>query len=985
MSSDGVPRRPLADFPSRRDYEMDAWPRIEALLVAALDLPPDARDPFLDAECQDDPALRAHVGALVVASVQSGPVDVPAASLAGWLADLEPGADPPRLDAGTRLGPYIIEAQLGAGGMGQVYRARDTRLNRDVAIKIVAPHLQQHRASRKRLEREARVIASLSHPNVVAVYDIGDHDGLLYLVTELLTGRTLREMLAAGALGEQPIIDIATQVARGLSAAHARQIVHRDLKPENLFVTNDGVVKILDFGLAKPRPHERERQPDTVTSPHAVLGTIGYMSPEQLTGDDVDGRSDLFSLGAVLYEAATGTPAFVGGSRSEIAAAILSSSLPVAFPPGISPALAQTIKRCLGRLPADRYQSAADFGFTLQLLGSGSTVRHDGVGSTDRAPVPSRRTLAAALSIAGLIGAALVATWILTPSSRIEERPITFVLHAPPGAVFGRVTMAPRPAVSPDGRRLAFLAETGSQSTLWVQTLGETQARPLTRSDVNGAFPFWSPDSEFVGFGSRQRLFKVAVSGARAPQELCTCDARWGGAWSRDGTIVFAGETGVFRIPPQGGRPVQVTRLDAKRGEFGHRFPVLLPDGRHFLYVALSTDERERGVYLGALDDPAIKRRLLADDSNVAYDTGADGRTYLFFVRDRVLLMQPFDVARASLQSDPIVVAGPVVPGEGGRYAPFGVGGRSLVHRSRSRIRKPLIWVSRNGVPGSSVGPPDANFRYPVLSQDGTKLAVSIADAETDKLDVWLIDLLRQTSDRLTRDAVGAFFPQWTPDGRRVFFASSRDRRWTIYSRSILEGGEAPLFGADSAPGGYPTHVSRDGQWLIAFCPGVVCNGYEGWLWRLPLSADGRSAALVKGRQGRLSPDGRWLAYAADDTGVSEVYVTSFPEPGQRWRVSTRGGHDPQWRQDARELYYVAHDDTLTAVPVSGGRTFGIGQPQPLFRVLTEPSDSGLLGSTYAPAANGQRFLVSVQDSSPRPVTDEVLLQVTINWGPPAR
>ncbi|HEU4926553.1 MAG TPA: serine/threonine-protein kinase [Vicinamibacterales bacterium] len=398
MSSDGVPRQPLADLPSRRDYEIDAWPRIEALLVAALDLPPDARDRFLDAECQDDPALRAHVGALVVASVQSGPVDVPAASLAGWLADLEPGADPPRLDAGTRLGPYIIDAPLGAGGMGQVYRARDTRLNRDVAIKIVAPHLQQDRASRKRLEREARVIASLSHPNVVAVYDIGDHDGLLYLVTELLTGGTLREMLAPGPLGEQTIIDIATQVARGLSAAHAREIVHRDLKPENLFVTNDGVVKILDFGLAKPRPHERDRQLDTLTSPHAVVGTIGYMSPEQLTGDDVDGRSDLFSLGAVLYEAATGTPAFVGGSRSEIAAAILSSALPVAFPPGISPALAQTIKRCLGRLRADRYQSAADFGFTLQLLGSGSTLRHvchSRCAQRDRtsfAPVRIRRT-----------------------------------------------------------------------------------------------------------------------------------------------------------------------------------------------------------------------------------------------------------------------------------------------------------------------------------------------------------------------------------------------------------------------------------------------------------------------------------------------------------------------------------------------------------------------------------------------------------------
>jgi Tol biopolymer transport system component/tRNA A-37 threonylcarbamoyl transferase component Bud32 len=955
--------------------DIAAWPRIEALLAEALELPAEARDAFLDAACAGDPVLRSHISALAAASAEPGPLDAPAASLSGWLQELARVADAPQLQPGTRLGPYVVSAPLGAGGMGHVYRARDTRLDRDVAVKIVAPHLQQDDGSRKRLEREARIVASLSHPNILAVYDIGDHDGRLYIVTELLKGETLRERLAAGPVAEPAIVDMATQVARGLSAAHARQIVHRDLKPENLFVTEEGVVKILDFGLAKPHVPAPSRQTDALTSPHAVLGTIGYMSPEQLTADHVDGRSDLFALGAVLYEAVTGVAAFGGSSRSEIAAAILSSPPPASFPASISPALAHTIGRCLAKSPGDRYQSAADLAFTLQLLAAGAGARRN--TATDVAPSSRRQQVL----WTALAGAVLVAAGVITglyvrgPAAIVAGPPMTFVLHAPRGTEFGRVTMEPYPAVSPDGRRLVFSATSASQRTLWIQTLGETAATQLAPLDSAG-FPFWSPDGEFVGFTRGERLYKVAASGNRAPQELCGCLAL-GGSWNRDGVIVLGGDAGLARVSSQGGPVTPVTRIDATRGEFSHRFPIFLPDGRRFLYVVVSTDEQQRGVYLGDLADPRLKRRILGEDSNVAYDIGSDGRTYLYFVRDRVLLGQPFDVTRAELLSDPIVVARPVIPGEAGRFAAFSISGGSLVHRLRSRLRRPLYWVSRSGVREGNVGPSDASYRYPSLSPDGSKLAAAIDDPETAKPDVWVIDLVRQTSERLTRDPIGAFFPVWLPDGQRVVFASARDRLWAIYAQSVAEAGVSALVDGRAPGAKYPTDTTRDGRFILA-------NGQQG-LWLQPLAGIAEPRQLVNGTQGRLSPDGRWLAYVGSETGEPEVYVTTFPTPTTRWRISTAGGQDPQWRRDGRELFYIDRGNTLTAVRIGTARPFEFGKPQPLFRVLPSSVDEGQFGPVYAPAPDGQRFIVSLNPSGSAAAVDEGLLQVTVNWTTPPR
>jgi eukaryotic-like serine/threonine-protein kinase len=955
--------------------DASAWSRIESVLAAALELPHDARDAFIEQACADDAALQAEVAALLAASERDGPVDVPVATLTSVLRDRDPTATAPQLEPGSWLGPYVIMTPLGVGGMGQVYRARDSRLDREVAIKIVAPHLRSDATSRARLEREARVIASLSHPNVIAIFDIGEHDDMMYVVTELLTGLTLRNVLQSGSLDEQTIIDYATQIARGLGAAHSRRVVHRDLKPENLFVTRDGVVKILDFGLAKPHLDHAKEATHSLTSVHAILGTIGYMSPEQITGDAVDERSDLFSLGAVLYEAATGTAAFDGATRSEIAVAILGTP-PSGDLSRVSPALGQTIARCLARSPADRYQTAADLAFTLQLLSTNTSRSRLEPGPATARPRRRQWTPLAA-TLAGVGALAIVTGELLQQSAHSTDRqPITFVMHAPKGATFEEVTMEPRPAVSPDGKRLAFRADVGSQSMLFVQTLGALQAQPLT--PVAGTFPFWSPDSEFVGFGSPQRLQKVSTSGKRAAQDICLCDARWGGAWGRDGRIVFAGEAGLFRVSSEGGKPEQLTHLDHSRGESSHRFPVLLPDGKRFLYLILSARDDARGVYLGSFDERDLKQRVIAEDSNVTHITANDGASYLLFVRDRTLLAQRFDTDRGALVSDPVVVSRPVVPGEGGRFAPFAAGGTTLVYRLRSHSRTPMHWITRDGVSAGRIGNPDGNYQYPSLSPDGTKLAILLGDAETDKPDVWIIDLTRQTHERLTNDPVGAFFPQWMPDGQHIVFASARGGQWRTYRQSITETHDTPLDSERDPWGQYPTAITRDGQFIVAE------QGKTG-VWLLPLMLGTSPQRLFDGWHGRVSPDGRWIAYTAAGTGVPEVYVTSFPVPSTRWRISTSGGVDPQWRQDGRELYYVAGHNTLMAVPVRSGASFEFGRTQPLFPVLPDTADLGGLGAIYAPSPDGQRFVVTESRSAQSAVgVDEMLLTVTMNWSPSA-
>jgi Tol biopolymer transport system component len=540
--------------------------------------------------------------------------------------------------------------------------------------------------------------------------------------------------------------------------------------------------------------------------------------------------------------------------------------------------------------------------------------------------------------------------------------------------------MEPYPTLSPDGRYLAFRAPLQSKMVVWVQALGDLEARPLSGTEEGGHL-FWSPDSQSIGFMSAGRLIKVAAFGGSAPQELCTCSSVWGGTWNSDGSIVFATSSGgLVQVSSNGGQVSPVTRLDESAGEFSHRYPRFLPGGRRFVYLVRSTKAEQRGVYLGSLDDPTLKRRLVPDDANAAYGIGPDGRGYLFFVRDLALLAQPFNVERGELTGAAGVMARPVLPGQGGRLAPYTVEGRTLVYLRREQAVNRLVWVNRSGVPEATLGTAGADYSNPALSPDGRFVATGLQNPRSGKDDIWLLETRRPASDRLTTDSLGARYPVWHPDGSRVVYASAREGEWALYSRSTSgSDGEESLSGALTPGVKRPRDVTSDGRFLL----------FQGErdLWALPL-VDKREPFLLmpEAYAARVSPDGRWLAYAigmegqtpgSDDLDqpfeAAQVYVTTFPKPTERWRISTSGGEDPQWSSDGKELFYIA-GQTLMSVAVRAGATFDYETPQPLFRISFNPV-ARAFGSTYSPSLDRQRFLVNESLKE-----EQRLLAVTINW-----
>jgi hypothetical protein len=591
--------------------------------------------------------------------------------------------------------------------------------------------------------------------------------------------------------------------------------------------------------------------------------------------------------------------------------------------------------------------------------------------ASDRLAASPRGRRLVLVSIVAMIGVAVATAMIVRNLASGEEQPITFVIQPPPGVQFERRTMAPLPALSADGRQLAFVAPLDSKPVVWIQTLGELTARPLPGTE-EASFPFWSPDSQFVGFSAVGRLKKVPVSGDGAPQELCTCDAPYSATWSVDGTVVFAGMHGLYRVSSAGGQPVAVTRVDESRGEFSHRFPFVLPDGRRFLYLVRSTKERSRGIFVGSLDEPALKRRLVPDESIASIGLDAQGRPYLFFVRDLALLAHRFDLARGELTGTAVVVARQVIPGEAGRFAPFAVARRALVYRRTTLSQTRLLWRDRRGVPGGIVGEPGPEYSFPALSPDGKRLAVGRRDPRTGRRDIWLIDLARGRMEKLTDDPVSAGFPLWAANGSRIFFASPRAGPWEVYSQSAHGFGEDERLRDAAMPAperANPRDITSDG--LLLF------QGNRG-LWMQPLDGSSAPHPLLAASHGRVSPDGRWLAYTAPiEGGTREVYVTTFPEPSRRWRISAAGGEDPQWRRDGSELFYVAGDSTLMAVAVGHAARTSSFDGVPSQVLFPAPFERGSLefGSAYAPSADGQRFLLveSLRD-------EESLLVATMNW-----
>ena len=907
---------------------------------------------------------------------------------------------------GTRLGPYELLEPIGSGAMGEVYKARDSRLQREVAVKVLPATFSADPDRLRRFEQEARAAAALNHPNILAVYDVGTHDGAPYIVSELLDGANLRSRLSgskdrdvagaipasgtsstqasqskkmsAEALPVRKALDYAIQIAHGLAAAHDKGIAHRDLKPENVFITKDERVKILDFGLAKlteaaPARVDISQVPTSGggTEPGLVLGTVGYLAPEQLRGQAADHRSDIFAFGAMVYEMLSGQRAFWGDSAADTISAILDKD-PPPLPLSerhIPTSLARIVAQCVEKNPLARFQSVRDLGFALeaiQLEVSARTQPRDVVTRSNRERVAW-----------GLLAVAIVALAALAvPAILYVRSPTASPMLARLDVVTPPTTDPLSFALSADGRQLAFVATVDGKPRLWVRPLDESTARPLAGTE-GASYPFWAPDGRAIGFFADAKLKRIEIAGG-ATQVLADAPFGRGGTWNRDGVIVFAptSTTGLMRVSAGGGTPGVLTR--PVNGQGSHRWPQFLPDGRRFLFFVTLGDPETRGVYLGSLDGHDPTRVLVADSAAEYAPPG-----YLLVASRGVLVARRFDVARGSVSDESVPIAQAVGVDFGASRSGVTVSETGvLAYRLGSTVERHLIWVDRAGKTLGAVGPPDdAALANPELAPDGRLVAV--VRAVQGNADVWLMDAARGTASRFTFDSAVDSSPVWSPDGRRIIFRSSRMGHYDLFQKPA-DGAteEQPLLvtGEDKSPQDW----SPDGR-LLLYTSQDPRTGSD--LWSLSPDGDPKPSVVVQTpfdeTQAQFSPDGRWIAYASNETGRYEIYVRSFPGPGGKWQVSTEGGIYPRWRRDGKELFYVAFDNHLMAVPIQAAlarHTVNPGAPSELFVTrLTAGANvfaGGVLSrAQYAVASDG-RFLMNVETEAPAapPIT------LVLNW-----
>jgi eukaryotic-like serine/threonine-protein kinase len=867
------------------------------------------------------------------------------------------------LARGTKLGPHEILSPLGAGGMGEVYRARDTRLDREVAIKILPGHLSSDSEARQRFEREARVVSGLNHPHICTLHDIGHQDGVDFIVMELLEGETLEQRIAKGPMPLADVLKYGAQIAEALDRAHRNSVVHRDLKPGNIMLTKSGA-KLLDFGLAKPSAPLADvatmtRATSPVTQQGMIVGTFQYMSPEQVAGQELDSRSDIFSLGAVLYEMMTGRRAFPGKSQLSVASAILEKEpVPISsITPLTPPSMDHAIRRCLSKDREERWQTARDLAGELKWIREG--------GSQAAAPALLAATgMRKSLTwlpwiICALLAASLIAGGMWWRSKNTVEGPAYFSAALPFPAV--DVEMAP------DGHTVAVVAfsEADRTNVLWLYAIGDQQARKLPQTE-GARFPFWSPDGKSLAFFADGKLKKLDIAGGPV-QTICDASSGRGGTWSKDGVIVFTPSggllEGLYRVPATGGTPTQVLLPDRGRGETTNRWPVFLPDGRHFLFFggdvarSVAASVEPNTIFVGALDSNE-KTFVTKATGNISYV--APG--YLLFYRDKTVFAQSFDAGKRTLSGDPVPLLTDVAFTPRISHTAFSASEGVLVAQRGTGVTvSKLVWYDRGGNQVGSVGEPEVVVNV-ALGPDGKTLAVDSTDEETQNCDLWTYDLRQNTSKRLTFDPSVDAVPVFSPDGRQLLFASSRERLFKIYVKDVggaHEEKQLPVNASDNADR-FPADWSHDGKYIL--------YSRAGDLW-MAESPDWKTRAFLQGpglvKNARFSPDGRWVAYASTESGKWEVYVTSFPDARGKWQVSTAGGTQPRWRGDGRELFYLAADSKIMAVPVAGGVNFDGGVPAALFqaspRVLVATTEL----ATYDVSKDGQRFLINTQLKNP--------------------
>jgi serine/threonine protein kinase/Tol biopolymer transport system component len=876
-----------------------------------------------------------------------------------------------RLAAGTRLGPYEILAPLGAGGMGEVYRARDTRLGRDVAVKVLPQHLSENPDVHARFEREARTISSLNHPHICTLHDVGRDQDVEYLVMELIEGETLAQRLEKGALAIPEVLKLGIQIADALDRAHRAGIVHRDFKPGNVMLAKGGA-KLTDFGLARNVGAVGGQggsgvtiahlsQSPTVASPltaeGSIVGTFLYMPPEQLEGRETDARSDIWALGCVLYEMATGRRAFEGKSQASLIGSIMNSEpVPVGtLAPFAPPALDGLIRACLAKDPEERIQTAHDVKLQLTWIAQSGSSPSAVAAPAVRRRGPAREAIA--WGVAG-VALALLGLFAWRGRSTTPAQQIRFTVPLPQS-----VSGLDLPRVSPDGRTIAFSAQDSTGRTMiWVRPLNALIANPLPGTERAGR-PFWSPDSRFLAFVADGKMKKVALAGG-PPVVICDAPTGYDGSWGRDGVILYDGGNTdpIRRVNASGGIPTEAMPPDTA---FQVGWPAFLPDGKHYFYTKLPASGPPR-IMLGTLGKPR-GRELGITGSRV--ECSPDG--YLLFARERTLLAQQFDLRAMKLRGEPFPVA-ENLPVSASGQANFTVSDNGvLVYRTSGVVLNRITWLDRSGRDG---GPVTAagDYRAPALSPDGSRIALRRREADGANIDVWIIQPARGTTTRFTFDPGFDGNPIWSPDGSQIAWTSDRggsDALWLKSAGGLGQDQMVTKVGANAAA----LDWSRDGKWILLSSLDAR-TGLD--LWTVDMAGERKPTPLLQTqfneRRARFSPDGRWIAYDSDETGRPEVYVASFQGSTGKFQVSANGGTYPCWSPDGRELYYISSDQQLMSVAVNAGVDFNAATPVPLFRVQSE---QGIVRNVYEVSPDGKRFLfVLPAGDTGTPIT------AVVNW-----
>jgi eukaryotic-like serine/threonine-protein kinase len=865
---------------------------------------------------------------------------------------------------GSRIGPYEVTSQLGEGGMGVVFRARDSKLLRDVALKVLPEHFADNPDRLSRLEREAQLLASINHPNIAQIYGLEQVGGSGCIVMELVEGETLSEKLKHGPIPLDETIEIAKQIADALSAAHERGIVHRDLKPANIKLTRNGTVKVLDFGLAKvfgersTPAMELSNLPTNVSGSvaGAIVGTVGYMSPEQARGKEVDARTDIWAFGCVLYEMLTGQLAFQAETTTDMIARIVTGQPDLALlPPNVPVSIRLLLSATLNKNVQQRLQHIGDMRLFLDqnIFASGTPAA---------APVVERKTsngkLWIAAFVAGMAAALILAAlYIRSGSPQIPPR-MQFEVTLP--------NYAQGYAISPDGQRIAYIAQPPEENrTIWIRAVGSDTAQKLSGTDNPGGL-LWSPDGGSIAFIADRKLKKIALA-TGSIQTICELVGQViGASWNRAGVILISKGNVINRVSDTGGEPVPLTTLDATRKETVHALPTFLSDGNHFVYAIGSSIPENSGIFVGSMDGKT-KTRLMPFGSRLTGLAYAPPG-YLLIASD-TLTAQPFDASALTVRGASVPIT---------EAADFSVSDTGLLlfrKTSTNTLNKQLTWFDRTGKPLGQLGAP-ANYANVELSPDGDRVAV---DLITDNnRDIWMIDIARAVPSRMTFDPAPDWTPVWSHDGTRIAFASGRKGTHIYQKPSTGVGNDELVFNSDSSE--IPVSWSPDGRYMVfsRLKTGAGPAGADTWV--MTMTGERKITPFVESpfdkAQARISPDGRWIAYTTNDSGMYQIVVQSFPDPnGGKWQITAQGGIEPKWRHDGRELYYLALDGKLMSVPIKADRTFTAGAPMALFETpLTVSRGQFPRDRRYDVAADG-RFLIAAPVS-----TGSAPLTAIVNW-----